>query len=77
MDTLDPADLVHNPVERPVRLDVDSGIDALCGHVSHVLVDEIVATYGFVRPEDAGQHRPVEPGQIGHAPDVVVTVDDV
>ena len=74
---LHPADLVHDPVERPVGLDVNGGLDAFSGNVPHVLVDEVVAPYGLVRPENPWHHRPLEPGHVGHAPDVVVTVDDV
>ena len=75
--TLGPADLVHDPVERPVGLDVNGGADALGGGVPDVLVDEIVAPHRLVRPEDARHHRPFEPWQIRHAPYVMVTVDDV
>ena len=64
------------PVLGPVGLDIDRFLDARAGDVGQELLDRIVAPDRLVGTEDARHHRPLQPWQIGLAPDVVMGVDD-
>ena len=74
---LDVSDFVLEGVLRPIALHVDGLRHAAARQIGQVFADQIVAPDCFVGPEDARQHRPVEPRQVLAAPDVVVRVDYV
>ena len=73
---LHPGDLLDGLVLGPVALDIDRFLDAAAGDVGEIFLDRIVAPDRLVGTEDARHHRPLQPGQIGLAPDVVMGVDD-
>lgn len=76
VDVAQPGDLVQGAAERPVGLDVDRRGDAAGRGFREVFGDGIVAADRLVRAEDARDHLPLQPGQVGGAPDVVVRVHD-
>ena len=73
---LHPGDLVDGAGLGPVGLDVDRLLDAGAGDVGEVLLDRVVAADRLVGAEDARDHRALQPGEVGLAPDVVMPVDD-
>lgn len=71
-----PGDFGQRPVVRPVRLHVNGFRDVCPRDVLEVFADWIVAFDGIVRTKNAWNGRPLQPGQINLAPNVMVGVDD-
>lgn len=72
----DPGHFVLEALRRPVGLDVDRRRHPRPFDVGQILLDRVVPADRPIGAEDARLHRPVEPGQVGAAPDVEVGVDD-
>ncbi len=73
---LDVGDLVLEAVLGPVGLHIDRLDDVAAGDVGEIFADRIIAPDRLVGAENARLHRPIEPGQIGPPPDVMMGVDD-